>query len=352
MNENVRKRSCGRMWILFAAAVFLAAVLGWKSPVKALAAEDRRVIPCGMPIGIYMQTEGVMVIGTSQIVSQTGQSAEPAKNVVKAGDYITAYNGEAVAEKEDLIRMVNEKGGDDAVLTVQRDGQILDVRLKPVNTAPGEYKLGIWVRDDTQGIGTMTYVESDGSFGALGHGISDMDTGQLVSISDGALYQAQIRSIIKGEAGNPGSLAGVICYGQDAVCGQIQENCGSGIFGSVTSDFLQSLPQNWVTVGDTEEIHTGEACIRTTLDGQIRDYAVTILEMDPSGKNDNKGILLQVTDPELLEKTGGIVQGMSGSPILQDGKLIGAVTHVLVRDSTKGYGIFIENMLEASMESR
>ena len=142
-----------------------------------------------------------MVIGTSTVIDMAGMESEPAKEIVRAGDYIVAYNGTSISEKEELLQMVEAGDGEDAVLTLRRDGEMLDIKIKPVNTSPGEYKLGIWVRDDTQGIGTMTYIDEEGNFGALGHGISDIDTGKLVAISDGELYKTQIRSIIKGEAG-------------------------------------------------------------------------------------------------------------------------------------------------------
>ena len=342
-NRKTKKRTILALWAVICCLALSGA--GGIS-LNAKAEDGERVIPCGMPIGIYMQTDGIMVIGTSTVISQTGMEEEPAKDIIRAGDYILAYNGTAINEKEELLQMVENGGGADAVLTIRRDGETMNIRVKPVNTSPGEYQLGIWVRDDTQGIGTMTYIDENRNFGALGHGISDIDTGKLVAISDGELYQTQIRSIIKGEAGNPGSLAGVICYGKGAECGDISSNTQCGIFGTVTEAFLTSVDQEWVEVAAKEEVRTGEAVIRTTLDGVQNDYAISILEVNPSGSGGNKEIVLQVTDPQLLEKTGGIVQGMSGSPILQDGKLIGAVTHVLVQDSTKGYGIFIEDMMD------
>lgn len=342
-NRKIKRRKILALWAVMCCLTLTGA---GSISLSAKADDGERVIPCGMPIGIYMQTDGIMVIGTSTVISQTGAEEEPAKDIVRAGDYILAYNGTATNEKEELLQMVENGGGSDAVLTIRRDGETMDVRVKPVNTSPDEYKLGIWVRDDAQGIGTMTYIDKNRNFGALGHGISDIDTGKLVAISDGELYQTQIRSIIKGEAGNPGSLAGIICYGKEAECGDIFSNTQCGIFGTVTEAFLTSMDQEWVEVAAKEEVRTGEAVIRTTLDGAQNDYAISILEVNPSGSGGNKEIVLQVTDPKLLEKTGGIVQGMSGSPILQNGKLIGAVTHVLVQDSTKGYGIFIEDMMD------
>ena len=253
---------------LIALAVMVGVISSGSITMEVRAEDGEKVIPCGMPIGIYMQTDGIMVIGTSTVIDMAGMESEPAKEIVRAGDYIVAYNGTSISEKEELLQMVEAGDGEDAVLTLRRDGEMLDIKIKPVNTSPGEYKLGIWVRDDTQGIGTMTYIDEEGNFGALGHGISDIDTGKLVAISDGELYKTQIRSIIKGEAGNPGSLAGVICYGKEAECGDISLNTQCGIFGTVTEAFLADYEQEWIEIGEKEEVHTGDAVIRTTIDGK------------------------------------------------------------------------------------
>ncbi len=210
-----------------------------------------------------------------------------------------------------------------------------------------EYKLGIWVRDNTQGIGTLTYVEEDGSYGALGHGISDTDTGELLDIAGGELYQAQIVVCpLKGTKGNPGELSGYIDYDDSKRIGTIDSNTQKGIFGSVGDGCMYKLPLTSMEVGYKQEVETGEAQILAELEGEVKAYQVNITDIYRDQADTNKAFAIQVTDPELLAATGGIVQGMSGSPIVQNGKLIGAVTHVFVQDSTKGYGIFIEKMLE------
>ena len=217
--------------------------------------------------------------------------------------------------------------------------------MDPVITEDGTGKLGIWVRSDTQGIGTMTYLDLNGRFGALGHGISDSDTGELVEISDGNLYDTRIVGIEKGSTGNPGVMSGVIYYGPGTMMGEITANTDQGIFGQVNQRLKSQITSEPIEIGFHQEVKKGKAYIRSGVSGEIKDYEIEIMKGDESNIQDNKSLVLQVTDPELLSLTGGIVQGMSGSPIIQNGKLIGAVTHVFVQDSAKGYGIFIEKML-------
>lgn len=208
--------------------------------------------------------------------------------------------------------------------------------------------MGIWVRDDTQGIGTLTYVDEEGRFGALGHGISDVDTGELLSIADGNLYDAQILGIRKGEKGNPGELSGLIRYEAGNILGEISENRKNGIFGTMEASQLKNMNLEKVPIGYKQDLKTGPASVFCRTDGEVKEYAAEITRIDLNHEDSNKSFVIQITDKELLEKTGGIVQGMSGSPVLQNGKLFGAVTHVFVQDSTSGYGIFIENMMDVA----
>ncbi len=313
--------------------------------------EPENVIPCGLPIGIYLKSDGIMVIGTSTIQDLNGVELAPADGIVQSGDYIVSVNEQPISSKEDLMDIVKAGEGTDVILTIRRHDELIPVKIKPVNTAPDEYKLGIWVRDDTQGIGTLTYVDENNNFGALGHGISDSDTNAIVEAEGGNLYKTEIRGIIKGTAGSPGSLSGVICYGDDEKLGKINKNTDKGIFGSVNEAMKEQIQGNPIPLGYKQDIKTGPAQIICSVDGNLEEYDVNILEVDTSSHNQNKGIVLQVTDKELLEKTGGIVQGMSGSPIVQNGKLIGAVTHVFIQDATKGYGIFIEEMIKTQQQN-
>lgn len=276
-------------------------------------------------------------------MGQDGVLREPAANIAKAGDYILEVNGCPVTRKKQLISEIQESQGETMKLLVSRKGEAIPLSLDPVQTGEEEYKLGIWVRDNTQGIGTMTYIEEDGTFGALGHGISDTDTGELLDVSGGELYQAQILSIMKGAKGTPGELSGYIEYQDQKKLGKITTNTEKGIFGKMSN------PQQWpviqAKVGYKQEVKEGKAEIVTDLGDGAKTYEILITDIYKERSDTNKAFEIQVTDSRLLAKTGGIVQGMSGSPVLQNGKIIGAVTHVFVRDPAKGYGIFIENML-------
>lgn len=299
----------------------------------------------GMPVGIYMETDGVMVLNTEQIQSIDGKEYEPAANLVRSGDYITAVDHQEISGKKDLLEAVEEISDDSVVLTVRRGDEMMDVKISPVEYAPGQYRLGIWVRDNVQGLGTVTFLTDKSRFGALGHGIHDTDTNVLMSISDGTVYRTSIQDIIKGADGSPGSMEGIIVYNNYNVLGTIDKNTEAGIYGSIEQIdelFEEQIP---IETAAKEEIMTGSASIRCFIDNELKEYEIQVTDVDMSGSEINKGLVIQVTDPELLEKTGGIIQGMSGSPIIQNGKLIGAVTHVFVQDSTMGYGIFIENML-------
>ncbi len=315
--------------------------------IEVAVVNPRYVYPIGEPIGIYLETQGIMIVGTGAVADLSGAERDPARDQVQSGDYITAVNGEPISDKEELVELVSENGAAPVSLTIRRDQEERQVSITPVQSGENEFKLGIWVRDDTQGIGTLSYITPEGGYGALGHGISDTDTGMLIESTEGLLYEASIRSIIKGNGSQPGSVCGSIDYSSQNCLGEIYRNCSAGIYG--TCDLEQSLPEGVeaVPVGYMQDVELGEAWIRSSISGEIRDYRIEILQVDKNS-SDNKGLVIQVTDPELLELTGGIVQGMSGSPILQNGKMIGAVTHVFLQDPTRGYGIFLEKMLEAS----
>lgn len=308
--------------------------------------EDRELIPVGVPIGIYVKTEGVLVVGTGEFASQGAGKVSPAKNILKSGDYVIKLNGTEVTGKDDLIMRIENCGGEQQILTIRRDAETYDVRIKPERDRTGKYKIGVWVRDNAQGVGTMTYIDENGNFGALGHGINDVDTSTLMEMNDGTLYQTEIISIRKGAAGQPGEMTGMIVYSDDRILGDITSNSIRGIFGKCNQKALALGTEEALPIGLKQEIEKGPAQILCTVDGTTRYYDIEITEIHLDHDNVNRGIELRVTDPELLSVTGGIVQGMSGAPIIQKGKFVGAVTHVLVQDSTRGYGIFIENMLE------
>lgn len=322
-------------------------LFGWiqLKDIQVNVVDTKYAIPCGTPVGIYLKSNGVMVIGTGDVTKKDGMVVEPAFGVLQSGDYLEAINGIPLSDKETLMNELNKTRGSEAVLKVRRGNENIDVKMNPIETEDGSYKLGVWVRDDTQGIGTMTYVDMNGQFGALGHGISDSDTGNVVQITEGSLYETAILGIEKGTFGKPGVMSGIIYYGPGSNLGTIKANTEEGIFGTVNERFKQSISQDALPIGYRQDVEKGKAYIRSDVSGKVRDYEIEIQRVDYSTTHKSKGMVIKVTDPDLLALTGGIVQGMSGSPIIQDGKLIGAVTHVFIQDSTRGYGIFIENMV-------
>ena len=313
--------------------------------IKVHTVEKQEVLVSGSPVGIYMETKGVLVIDSGEITDREGIRRTPAEHIIQSGDYICEIDGKVLTGKRQLMQLVRENQGEPMELQVIRHQETIKLEMTPVETEDGSYKLGIWARDNIQGIGTLTYVEPNGTFGALGHGISDADTGERLEISDGDLYRADILSIRKGTAGTPGELRGVINYREENRIGTICGNSQYGIRGQMEpGKYTESMKK--IPTGLKQEIQTGKAEIRCDIGDGIREYQCEILEIDSNARDTNKCFVLRITDDDLLSRTGGIVQGMSGSPVLQNGKLIGAITHVFVNDPTKGYGIFIENMME------
>lgn len=308
---------------------------------------DEMLIPAGVPIGIYVKTDGIMVIDQGDFEGVDHARKEPAKHLLCAGDYIVKVNGEEAGTKSEFMEKVANSYGKEMILTIRRNGEVFDVKVKPEQNVEGEYKLGIWIRDNAQGVGTMTYLEADNTFGALGHGINDTDTTLLMDVKSGSLYKTEIVAVKKGLGGSPGELTGIIDYNLDNKIGTIETNSTGGIFGVITEEAAAAIQKEALPIGLKQDVRLGTAQILCCVDGQTSPqlYEIQINAIHLDHDNVNRGLELEVTDPALLEQTGGIIQGMSGSPILQDGKIIGAVTHVLVNNPAKGYGIFIENML-------
>ncbi len=304
----------------------------------------KTVIPVGKTVGIYVNTKGILVIDTGEVTDLYGNVTTPAKNKLITGDYIVELNNEKMKTKKQLIAAITECGGETLDFVVKRNSQRVHVKVEPVETGVDTYKIGIWVRDDLQGLGTVTYVNGD-EFGALGHSITDTDTGELMQVSGGKLYLADIYGVEKGISGTPGEIEGMITYDTSNVVGEISGNKTYGIFGNVTEDFKNTLAcESPVMLGSYSEVKTGKASIQTYVSGEKRMYDIEIVNVHKN-RNGDREMEIKVTDDALIELTGGIVQGMSGSPIIQNGKLIGAVTHVFVNDPTRGYGIFIEKMM-------
>ena len=291
---------------------------------------DIQLKPAGIPIGIYVKTDGVLVVGVGEFEGEDGQTYSPAKYVLKTGDYILEMNDEEITGKKQLMEKIGCCEGQDVIFKIRRDEEELYVMAKPQMNENGEYKMGIWVRDNAQGVGTMTYVDEEGHFGALGHGINDVDTSTLMSLGSGTLYHTEIISITRGKNGSPGELTGFIEYDDSNIMGTITENTAKGIFGICTQEVADSSHYDYMPIGLKQEIEKGPAKIICSIGGEAKLYDVEITDINLQNDNINRGIVLEITDPALLSTTGGIVQGMSGSPIIQKGKIIGAVTHVLV----------------------
>lgn len=331
------------------------------------------VYACGRLTGIYEQTEGVLVVNTTEVTDEDGKKVNPADKKVKCGDYILSVNGRTVADKEELSEAVNDimkeydenldeslkdKSNEDEIkseinkrtvkIKFLRGGEEMSADIAPVRMDDGRYYMGIWVKDDLAGIGTITYYTKEGRFGALGHGIGDgTQSGNLLYANSGDLYSMKLTKIKKGKAGTPGEIGGVVYFGKKSHIGTLDCNSNLGIYGQLDSDELSeyAAEDTYYPVAGKDEIHTGSAQMISEISGKLEKYNLEITNIDKKATDTNKGMELKVTDERLIELSGGIVQGTSGSPIIQDGKIIGAVTHVFVDDPTGGYGICIDEML-------
>lgn len=314
----------------------LAAVICFALSTAAYA---ESLIPGGSALGIRMTTEGVMVAGTSEVETADGRLSPADDAGVKKGDVITRLGAQDIRSAQDVHDALSTLDGSKTTLTVERAGKVRQMNITPALCIDGLWKLGLWLRDGVTGVGTLTFYDpATGVYGALGHSISDEGASGPLPLGDGGIYRAKIISIVPGKAGDPGQLDGRT--DQTAFLGDIRINCGCGIFGKASFE------------GETIEtgnIQTGKAVIRCALSGEDkREYGIEIKKVFSS--SEGTAAVLTVTDPELLALTGGIVQGMSGSPIIQNGKLVGAVTHVFVNDPTSGYGISIQDMLSAAQK--
>lgn len=323
------------------------AKLGGVIPIKDIqvnVVEKREVILCGTPFGIKIFTDGVMIVGISPISTKTG-SKNPALDAgLEPGDIIEKVNGEEVYSNETVAKMIEQSQGKSLKFTVKRENNAVHVDFCAVRADDGTYKAGMWIRDSSAGIGTMTYIDpKTGAFGGLGHGICDIDTGKIVPLSNGEIVGVALTGVSKGSAGNPGELRGYLAT--DTV-GELKINGELGVYGTVLQSGYSSTAY---PVALKQEVREGAAQIIATLpncEPDFYDIEIDKINYDESSKS--KNLVVKITDEKLLDMTGGIVQGMSGSPIIQNGKFIGAVTHVFVNDPKLGYGIFAENMLENS----
>ncbi len=317
-------------------------------PVRQISVDVRNpieLVPCGNTIGIKIFTEGLVCVGTSELVDENGKTRNPShESGIESGDILLSANGTPLSNTEQLADLVEGGEKNAIILTVSRAGKQFEKTVTPVHTENG-YKLGLWVRDSTAGIGTLTFYDKNtGSFGALGHPISDSGSGTLMPVLSGSITKASVYHIKKGIRGEPGELKGMF-YGTENDIGVIKENTAKGLFGSLNPGEFDTEKES-LPVASASQVKEGKATILSCIDEDgVKEYDIEIQRVLKYGNSDGKNMVICVTDPDLIQKTGGIVQGMSGSPIIQEGKLVGAVTHVFVNDPTRGYGIFIENML-------
>ena len=317
-------------------------------PVSGAADAQRWVIPLGRTVGIKLFSDGVMVVGLSEIATTAGMASPAAACGLQTGDIITHINQEDVDSIEEVQSLLQSLNGEKMSLRILREDKQVQLTAQAVQcSADGAYKLGAWIRDSMAGIGTTTFYDPEsGVFGALGHGINDIDTSLLMPLQSGSIMYASVTSVKKGVSGNPGELQGTFEVTHDM--GELYANTPGGVFGTLSDQSLADGGQ-LVPVALRREVKTGPATILSNITGNsVEEYAIEILRIYPAEEGKTRDMMIKVTDPRLLETTGGIVQGMSGSPIMQNGKLVGAVTHVLVNDPTQGYGILAEHMLNSA----
>lgn len=318
-------------------------------PIKTIniqEVEEPVLIPCGNPFGIKLLTDGVIVVEVSSFETNSGFKAPAMEAGIKIGDIIKTIDGQKIESNEDIEKIISQSCGSYLNFNIVRKDKNIIVKVKPeLCSSDKSYRIGLWVRDSSAGIGTITFYDPDtGVFAGLGHPVCDVDTGNILPLSEGEVVDVNVNGVKKGKAGVPGELIGSFSSGK--AIGSLEINCDNGLYG-----FIPSLKSNnqAIPLGMKQEIESGEAYIYTTVKGnQPEKYKIVIEKIDLHDTQSGKNMIIRVTDKRLLDETGGIVQGMSGSPIIQNGKLIGAVTHVFVNNPTKGYAIFADTMYNCS----
>lgn len=334
--------------LLLSSAQFLPKAMAASEQEHAVvSAEIKTLVPVGRAVGMKIASDGVLVVGMSDVVCD-GKTACPAKDAgLKEGDLIITVDSEKIDSTQELKEALSD--GDKVQITYARDGHEHTTTLAPMKSdEDGGYKLGAWVRDSMAGIGTITFYDpSSGVFGALGHGINDVTTSTLMPVASGTLVRSTVASVRKGESGTPGELNGSFDLADEF--GSLVSNTDCGVFGRVKAEELKIDTSSALPIAAASEVQVGAATILSNVSGdKVEEFAIEIKKLSTDGSTSPRDMLIAITDERLIAATGGIVQGMSGSPIIQNGKLVGAVTHVLVNDPTRGYGILIENMLDAA----
>lgn len=318
-------------------------------PVKEVSVnvgEEKEVFVGGIPLGFSLNTKGLIVVGDNSVLTQEGNKETQKDKTILPGDILTEINGKEITSVSVVEEELNDFDNEYVNLKVLRKDKAIDIKLKPAkDMGSNKYKLGLWVKNNASGVGTLTFVDQNKNFGALGHPITDYETGSVIPVQDGKIYNCSLVGITKGERGKPGELKCLFLQGKNSK-GSVSKNTNSGVFGDV-KDSTNIVDENKkAIVGNRINVKPGKAYIVSSVSGVREEYEIEIIKANNQKQKSDKSIIFRVKDKRLLSMTGGIVQGMSGSPILQDGKIIGAVTHVFLNDSTKGYGIYIDWMLQ------
>lgn len=315
--------------------------------LKVNVVEPDRYFAGGETLGFSLQSKGVILIGGNYILSKNGIERPFENSGLKAGDVITHIDGTEINSVEDIAKILSNFDGDSVLLKVKRNGEYFEVNIKPaLDSMTNTYKLGLWVKEDAVGIGTLSFINATTKrFGSLGHSINDSETNECIDVSGGNIYESRILGIKKGKSGKAGELMGT--FNRENVIGSVDKNCEFGVYGFVDDVEPLIVNKTSIDIGGRLSAKPGKAQILSALDGKnVQAYDIEIIKTNFQSSCNEKSMVIRVTDKNLITKTGGIVQGMSGSPIIQNGKLIGAVTHVFVNDATKGFGIYIDWMLE------
>lgn len=315
--------------------------------LKVNVLQPDRYFAGGETLGFSLQSKGVILIGGNYILSKNGIERPFENSGLKTGDIITHIDDKEINNVDDIAEILKDFSGDSVKLNVKRGGQKFEIYIKPaLDTMTNEYKLGLWVKEDAVGIGTLSFINATTKrFGSLGHSINDSETNECIDVSGGNIYESKILGIKKGKSGKAGELLGT--FNKENVLGSIDKNCEFGVYGFVDDVEKMIVNKTSIDIGGRLTAKPGKAQILSALDeDEIKSYDIEIIKTNFQSSCNEKSMVIRVTDKDLIAKTGGIVQGMSGSPIIQDGKLIGAVTHVFVNDATKGFGIYIDWMIE------
>lgn len=350
MTETMKKCIAVLCGIVIAAAVIVQIMPQKDSAASVAVVSEKVLIPGGQSVGVKMDVRGVLIVGLEEIEDVDGKKVNPGLlSGLQIGDIIIEINGTEVYRADEVRSLVNE-AGDTVKLKIKRNNEIINVDMKPVKSGKdGLYKLGVWVKDKTAGIGTLTYYDpANSTFGALGHGIVDADTGTILSVETGTLLECQVQEVQEGKSGEPGEIKGIFYHTNDPL-GSLERNSKFGVFGIAYNPIENELYSKPLIVAPKEQVKTGKAYILSTLsNNEVKRFEIEIEKIEKQDAPADKSMVIRVTDEELLAETGGIIQGMSGSPIIQNDRIVGAVTHVFVNDPQRGYGIFIEWMLNES----